>query len=127
MRPSPRIARTIPRGQRKPDPKRAAQHLAFIRGLPCMICGARPSEAAHVRRGTDGGIGVKPSDRFSLPLCRAHHDAQHSNGEVSFWAYYGIDPVDQALRLWTISGQQEAGERIVFRAHQIIRLKRLGQ
>lgn len=123
MRPDPRITHMFPAWKRKPNPKRALQHLAFIRLLPCMICGVRPAQAAHVRRGTDGGIGTKPSDKFSLPLCAIHHDAQHANGELSFWSHYRIDPIDQALRLWTISGNLEAGERIVFRAHQSISLK----
>ena len=115
MRPGSRIDRIFPQWRRKPNPKRNAQHLAYIRQLPCMVCGSRPVEAAHVRRGTDGGTGTKPSDRYSLPLCRPHHDAQHAHGELTFWAHYRIDPVDQALRLWTVSGDVEAGERIVFR------------
>jgi hypothetical protein len=53
----------------------------------------------------------------------AHHDAQHAHGELTFWSHYGIDPVDQALRLWTVSGDVEAGERIVFRARQAINLR----
>jgi hypothetical protein len=123
MRPDPRITRTFPKWKRKPNPKRAAQHLAFIRLLPCMICGSRPAQAAHIRRATDGGIGTKPSDKFTLPLCVDHHDEQHTTGELTFWSFYRIDPVDQALRLWTVSGDLEAGERIVFRARQAIILK----
>jgi hypothetical protein len=33
-----------------------------------------------------------------------------------------IDPLDVAFRLWTISGDITAGERIVFRARQKINL-----
>ena len=120
----PRIERETPRGKRRPNPRRAAKHLEFIRLLPCVICGRRPAQAAHVRNGTDGGTGLKPSDRYSLPLCFIHHDAQHATGELTFWAFYRVDPVDCASRLWTVSGQIEAGERIVFRARQAINLRR---
>src|SRR6266702_2644118 len=126
-RPAPRISRSVPVSKRRADPRRAAQHLAFVRLLPCVICSIRPSQAAHVRRGTDGGMGMKPSDKYSTPLCAAHHDAQHASGEITFWSFYGIDPVDCASRLWTVSGDLEAGERIVFRARQAIALRRIAK
>ncbi len=120
----PRITRTVTRGKRQPNPKRRAQHLAFVRQLPCVACGMRGySEAAHVRTGTDGGTGTKPSDRYSLPLCAVCHAWQHTIGELTFWAELGIDPLNVALRLWTVSGEIEAGERIVFRARQAIGLR----
>jgi hypothetical protein len=74
-----------------------------------------------VRCGTDGGTGYKPSDRYSVPLCTACHAEQH-RGELSFWAALGIDPLNVALRLWTVSGDLSAGERVVFRARQGIDL-----
>jgi hypothetical protein len=37
--------------------------------------------AAHVRRIADGaGVGVKP-EYAAIPLCDAHHRAQHQHGE----------------------------------------------
>jgi len=95
-----------------------------VEGLACVACGKHPpSEAAHVRNGTDGGIGLKPSDRYSLPLCRACHAKQHRLGELTFWSALRIDPLNTALRLWTVSGSlADGGERIVFRARQQINL-----
>ena len=63
-----------------------------------------------MRTGTDGGVGVKPGDRYAVPLCTACHARQHRIGELSF------------LRLWTVSGDIKAGERTVFRARQQIDL-----
>ena len=65
---------------------------------------------------------MKPEDRYAVPLCAEHHAKQHRIGELSFWAALGIDPLNVALRLWTISGDVPAGERIVFRARQHIHL-----
>ena len=120
---APRISRTIARAKPKPDLRRRQQHLAFVRQLPCVACGkAAPSEAAHVRTATDGGTAVKPGDRYAVPLCTSCHAKQHRIGELSFWSARRIDPLNVALRLWTISGDAEAGQRTVFRARQHIDL-----
>jgi hypothetical protein len=99
------------------------QHLAFVRQLPCVACGkAAPSEAAHVRTGTDGGVGVRPGDRYAVPLCASCHAKQHRIGELTFWSALRIDPINVALRLWTVSADIKAGERTAFRARQHIDL-----
>ena len=118
-----RISRTVAHPKSKPNFRRRVEHLAFIRLLPCVACGkAAPSEAAHVRTGTDGGVGMKPGDRYAIPLCTACHAKQHRVGELTFWSALRIDPVNVALRLWTMSADVKAGERTVFRARQQIDL-----
>jgi hypothetical protein len=129
MRP-PRIAKDLPVHARKPNLRLARQHQKFINALPCVSCGAPPpSECAHVRTGTDGGTSLKPSDRFTVPLCTTCHltgkRSQHEVGELRFWARLRIDPLDVAQRLWTISGDVMGGERVVFRARQRIALQEI--
>jgi hypothetical protein len=121
--PAPRIGRTITRGKPKPNLHRRVQHLAFVRQLPCVACGkVAPSDAAHVRTGTDGGVGRKPGDRYAVPLCTTCDAKQHRVGELTFWSALRIDPLNVALRLWTESGDERAGARTVFRARQPIDL-----
>ena len=121
--PAPRIPHIVTRRKSKPDLRRRVQHLAFVRQLPCVACGkAAPSEAAHVWTGTDGGVGVRPGDRYAVPLCAACHAKQHRIGELTFWSALRIHPINVALRLWTVSADVEAGERTVFRARQQINL-----
>ena len=121
--PSPRIPRTVAHPKPKPNFRRRVQHLAFIRLLPCVACGkAAPSEAAHIRTGTDGGVGMKPGDRYAVPLCTTCHAKQHRVGELTFWSALRFDPLNVALRLWTVSSDVKAGERTVFRARQGINL-----
>ena len=121
--PAPRILRSVARRAPKRDLRSRVQHLAFVRQLPCVACGkAAPSEAAHVRTGTDGGVGMKPGDRYTVPLCTVCHAKQHRIGELTFWSALRIDPVNAALRLWTVSADIRAGERTVFRARQQIDL-----
>ena len=99
------------------------KHLAFIRTIPCVICGDNTSvEAAHVRL-SDGriakknpGLGQKPDDKFTLPLCGKHHREQHSMSEEEFWfVKYRIDPVLVSLAIYSVSGDAEQAERIIRR------------
>jgi len=60
-----------------------------VRRMPCVISGMqdhRRVDPAHIRLGTDGGTGLKPSDCYILPLCNTIHSEQHRAGERAFWA-----------------------------------------
>lgn len=72
---------------------RSREYLAWIRTQPCVVTGARINvEAAHVRMGNGGGMGIKPSDFRTLPLSADQHRRQHQVGEKAFWAALGISP-----------------------------------
>jgi hypothetical protein len=73
-------------------------HRAWVRRHRCSVpgCLSIPIECAHVRRGTDGGQGLKPSDRWTISLCRTHHAEQHRIGEVAFERRHGIELVPLA-------------------------------
>lgn len=74
-----RISRKSDKGKRSPA------HRAWIRGHACAACGSETAiECAHVRIGTDGGIGIKPSDKWCISLCKECHALQHQKGEQSF-------------------------------------------
>jgi hypothetical protein len=88
------------RQPRQHDP----DYLAWLRTQPCCLCGRTPADAAHLRVGSinhdkrDTGMGERSSDFWALPLCRDHHQQQHSMNELEFWASYGIDPFALAMR-----------------------------
>lgn len=50
-------------------------------------------ECAHVRGGTDGGMSMKPSDRWTISLCRDCHAEQHQIGEIAFAFKHGINMI----------------------------------
>lgn len=53
--------------------------------LPCEVCGREGTTVgAHQRLGGEGGMGMKPSDDLTIPLCQVHHDAEH-RGWRTFW------------------------------------------
>ena len=80
--PAPRIPRSLARRKSKPDVRRRVQHLVFVRQLPCVACGkAPPSEAAHVRTGTDGGAGSNRA--IATPFLCAPPAIPNSIGSVS--------------------------------------------
>ena len=95
-------------------------HLDFVRSMPCIIClDDTTTEAAHVRYAEPKlgkrhtGMGEKSDDAFALPLCGRHHREQHAQNERAWWQGHEIDPVALALALYRVSGDHEAGERIV--------------
>lgn len=133
-RPS-RIQKTLPVWTPKPQPwLRDRDHLKWIASFVCVFCGRTGcSVAAHIRAGGDGAMGRKPSDGKTLPLCGfpkmsigiiGCHERQHQIGEPAFWADFmargGPDPVGIADALWRVSGDTDAGERVIFRARQML-------
>ena len=101
-------------------------HLAAVRELPCVRCGMEPAgEAAHIRHqsGTHakfGGMGKKPADQWTVPLCGSCHredrDALHRVGEQTFFADLGINPLLMCVRLYVASGDLVAMRAIVLTA-----------
>ena len=78
--------------QPKTKPFKDYAYRAYLEQQPCCVCGYPRTCVAHQRYGADGGTSIKPSDSYGLPLCHACHDAQHREGERSFWQDRGINP-----------------------------------
>ena len=100
--------------------RRDEPHLVYVRSLRCSICKNNiETQAAHIRMADARiakpltGIGIKPDDRFALPLCNDGHRKQHAMGERRFWSLYKFDPILIALALYSVSGDHEAGEAII--------------
>jgi len=96
-----------PMGVREETQIRCDPHLKWVRGFRCAVLDTKAHhecfgrmEAAHVRTGTDGGMGFKPSDCFTIPLCSAAHREQHNIGEAEFERIYGIKMRQIADGLW---------------------------
>src|SRR5205085_12624277 len=96
--PELRFPSRLPPKAPKSSSRTCAAHRAWVRRHRCSVpgCKRQPVECAHVRGGTDGGVGLKPSDRWAISLCEYHHREQHAIGEPSFEHAYGIDLVDLA-------------------------------
>ena len=93
-----RLPRLRHANSQRADQRRFPGHCAWVRGHKCSVPGCEdgPIECAHVRSGTDGGMGVKPSDFYTISLCRKHHAEQHRVGEKAFERRYGLDLVEMA-------------------------------
>lgn len=110
--------------------QRDEKHLAYIRTLPCLVSGSNFNvEAAHIRysdaawRKVNPGNSAKPDDMWTVPLCAELHrldpiNSQHSMNEREFWERHEIDPLPIAQALYAISGNYEAGLKIIREARQ---------
>jgi hypothetical protein len=83
---------------------RSPAHLKWVRGHECSIAAKHDCigkiQAAHVRTGTDGGTGKKPSDNYTIPLCIRAHSEQHLMGESAFERKYQFSMLAMAHELW---------------------------
>jgi hypothetical protein len=87
----------------RPEPRRVRdrEHLKFVAGHPCLVCGRRPADHHHLRFAQSRALGRKVSDEFTVPLCRGHHREVHRCGdEAAWWAKVGVEPLAAANALW---------------------------
>jgi hypothetical protein len=67
-------------------------HRQWVRLHACSVCGSfKNIECAHTRLETQGGMGLKPADKWCLSLCHNCHARQHQIGERAFEKETGID------------------------------------
>jgi hypothetical protein len=108
-------------GLRTAPQLRSPRHLKFVRGFDCVIADQHTCrgkiEACHVRTGTDGGMGVKPSDCFAYPGYESAHDEQHRIGEAAFERKYGIRLRAIVDDLWKRSPHRMKAEKNQARSH----------
>ncbi len=58
----------------------------------------------HLKKGMPaaerGGMGLKPHDKWMVPLCVGHHGEIHDHGHDTFELKYGVRLVDIAAICW---------------------------
>lgn len=104
---------------------RDAKHLSFVRKLPCCVCLRMDTvQAAHLRKGVPlehkGGMGLKPSDCYTTPLCHECHSLQHNKGEDTFWKDVSL-PASLAESLYKLSGDREKSIQTILRFNRVLR------
>lgn len=69
----------------KPMRRQNIDNAKLIRQMSCLVCGVKPSDAAHIKSRGAGGS----DDLYNLAsLCRVHHSIQHRMGWVQFALKY---------------------------------------
>ncbi len=121
-----------PRGYDKPKrensknyenrPGMSPKHLDCIRACQCCVCEHPPrSEAHHLKAGTgERGMGVRSTDKHSVPLCSTCHqevEAAGAKNEKFWFTSRGLDALSLALALWASTSDVDQMQRIV-RAHK---------
>lgn len=107
---------------REERPGMSEAHLECVRQLPCCICGkVGRGDPHHLRIASERGMAVKAPDRWSVPMCRIHHDEAHLVGtkvENRWFAERGIASViDLAAALWNATGDLER-MKLIIEAHR---------
>ncbi len=66
---------------------RNRKYLDWLREQPCAVSGQwAPSDPCHTFKGTGGGgIGLKSTDKYALPLSHAEHAKQSLMSEIKYW------------------------------------------
>jgi len=126
----PRIPKTglPPRRMKPPRPGMSRNHLAFIRSLICPVYPDEwPTEAHHLLRADrTRGMGRRAADRYAIPLSMRAHRELHDAGDEEGWlADTGIDGRALAAALWRVSGDIQAGLRIIERTRVASRQRHL--
>lgn len=105
-----------PRRERARDrrPGMSPTHLARIRRLQCTFCYETEGiQAHHLQSGAaraERGIGLKATDRHTIPLCALCHGDLHRYGsrrERDYALRRGIDPHDLSEALWRRSSDRD--------------------
>jgi hypothetical protein len=108
---------------RRDRPGNSVKHLDCIRKLPSCVSGRRPCDAHHLRVSAERGVGMKATDRWTVPLTRDEHEDLHRFGsrrEVEWFARHGIpEPFALAQALWRCTGDEPAMRRAIGRFRAI--------
>ncbi len=85
----------------EPERIRDKAHLRYVASQPCLLCGAKPADAHHVRFAQPRAMGRKVGDNFTVPLCRNHHrELHHSGGESGMVVRHGHRSDRDRKELW---------------------------
>ena len=118
--------------QRRPR-KSDKAHLAFVAARPCLICGTNFVDVHHIKmadarvcKPQSSNIGMKADDRYTLPLCRTHHEQLHRDGERKFWGGHHVNACLLALCLYSCSmcDDGEEADRLITTASYALQAMR---
>lgn len=103
---------------------RSREYMAFVRTLRSIASGSENEIIAHhVRCMGGGGMGMKPSDYFCVPLTNEEHQKLHNTGEPSFWTANDSSPEEAVLStqlLYLARLPAEKRRRAVFLIDQLL-------
>lgn len=98
----------------RPRIARDPAYLAFVREQPCLATRITQGVVAHhVRQRTGGGVALKPSDYFTVPLCEIVHARLHQEGEAAFWKRSKVCPFNWMTWIMAKYSLAHYGEALV--------------
>ena len=79
------------------DAMRCPKYLAWVRTLPCSLCGQEAHDAHHIKMMGVGGMGQSAPDLTVMPLCRTCHQDVHKGPANYPQAKWMIDTLKKAF------------------------------
>ncbi len=78
----------------KQENHRNLRYMNWLKKQKCVVSRKKAQVAHHIRLGTNGGQGLKPSDYFCIPLLNIYHTggklAVHNIGEETFLKRFNL-------------------------------------
>jgi hypothetical protein len=73
----------------------------FVAFRPCVACGRQPSDPHYLQFAQRRVLGMKGSDKLTVPHCHGNHRQFHQAGnEVVWWQRLHINALEIAKGLW---------------------------
>jgi len=67
----------------KIKPWRSNKYLAWVKTLPCFVCGSDGGDSHHlIGIGCMGGVGTTAPDSMTIPMCRGCHTEMHRDSSL---------------------------------------------
>ena len=104
--------------KRRIRPGMSDEHLKRIRQCQSCISGRTPCDAHHLRIKGERGVGLKATDKWTVPLTREEHQELHRAApsfakEMAWFKARGIDCLTLASALWMNGVDVESMKRII--------------
>jgi len=68
--------------------RKSSKYMYWLKNKPCFVCGAQSCTPHHVRLKGLAGIGQKPPDTYTVPICYTHHYEIETQGLLTFMKKY---------------------------------------
>lgn len=104
-------------------------HLSAVRQLPCTVCLRVPAGEAHHLKSATGerGMSVRSTDKWTVPMCRVHHDEVERAGTRNEARYFkenaGCDPLELATALWSNTGDVARMTKVLLANRNVLKRK----
>lgn len=98
-------------GRINPKVRKCPEHMKWVGGHPCCICGGQNISVHHLIHYRIGDKIGRRDDKYVIPICKVSHDNARGvhgpEGEIGFLESRGVNGLEVALDLYERSPFKE--------------------